>query len=136
MIRVRVLDAVALSRDGVPVALGPGKVCELFVRLALEPGVMVRTDRLIEDLWDDDAPSTARNTLQATVSRLRRVLGVPDLVTGSRAGYTLNVDRGAVDAVEVLELAQRASASRRGGDPVAARSQCPAACHASMASIG
>jgi predicted ATPase/DNA-binding SARP family transcriptional activator len=88
---------------------------------------MVRTDRLIEDLWDDDAPSTARNTLQATVSRLRRVLGVPDLVTGSRAGYTLNVDRGAVDAVEVLELAQRASASRRGGDPVAALEHCSTA---------
>ncbi len=40
MIQVRVLDAVALHRDGVPVALGTGKVTELLVRLCLEGPVL------------------------------------------------------------------------------------------------
>lgn len=124
MIEVRLLDAVALFRDGVQISVGGGKVTELLVRLALEAGVMVRTDRLIEDLWADEAHGTARNTLQTKVSRLRRAVGLADLVTGSQAGYTLNVDRSAVDAFEVLELAERASALRRSGDLSAALESC------------
>ena len=50
MIAVRVLGGVALHRDGARIDVATGKVAELLVRLALEPGVMVRTDRLIEDL--------------------------------------------------------------------------------------
>jgi two-component SAPR family response regulator len=65
---------------------------------------MVRTELLIEDLWSEDAAVKARKTLQATVSRLRRSLGDPALVTGTAAGYTLNVDPGAVDALEVVRL--------------------------------
>ena len=42
---------------------------------------MVRTERLIEDLWADEAVGTARNTLQTKVSRLRRALGDGALVT-------------------------------------------------------
>ena len=45
------------------------------MRLALEAGVVVRTDRLIEDLWADDAVNTRRNTLQSKVAKLRRALG-------------------------------------------------------------
>jgi DNA-binding SARP family transcriptional activator len=92
VIWVTVLDVVAVHRDGVRVDLRAGKATELLVRLALDAGVLVRTDRLIEDLWEQQARDTARNTLQAKVSRLRRALGDADLVTGSRAGYTLNVD--------------------------------------------
>ena len=75
---------------------------------------MVRTERLIEDLWADEAVGTARNTLQTKVSRLRRALGDAALVTGTSAGYTLEVDPSAVDALEVLRLAEQAvSVSRR-----------------------
>ncbi len=118
------LDGVALRRDGVPVTLGTGKVGELLVRLALDAGVTVRTDRLIDDLWAGEAHGTSRNALQAMVSRLRRALGVADLVVGSRAGYTLDVDRRAVDAFEVVDLAERAAAFRRTGNPAAALDTC------------
>ena len=69
---------------------------------------MVRTERLIEDLWADEAVGTARNTLQTKVSRLRRALGDGALVTGTSAGYTLQVEPSAVDALEVLRLAEQA----------------------------
>lgn len=80
------LDAVAVHREGVRVALGAGKATELLVRLALDAGVMVRTDRLIEDLWAEEARGTARNTLQARVSRLRRALGTPTWSRGRATG--------------------------------------------------
>ena len=73
---------------------------------------MVRTERLIEDLWADEAVGIARNPLQTKVSRLRRSLGDGSLVTGTRAGYTLNVAPEAVDAIEVLRLAGEAATAR------------------------
>ena len=115
MIAVSVLDVVELHRDGERIAVRAGKTTEVLVRLALEAGVMVRTERLIEDLWADEAAGTARNVLQTKVSRLRRALGDPALVTGTSAGYTLDVDPSAVDALEVLRLAEQAcsAATRR-----------------------
>ena len=118
MISISVLGPVELHRDDVAVPVRPGKTTELLIRLALEAGVMVRTERLIEDLWVDDAVGIARNPLQTKVSRLRRSLGDGSLVTGTRAGYTLNVAPEAVDAIEVLRLASEA-ATAPSSDPAA-----------------
>src|SRR3954469_7738086 len=120
VIAVSVLDVVELHRAGERVPVRRGKTAEVLIRLALEAGVMVRTERLIEDLWADEAVATARNTLQTKVSRLRRALGDPALVTGTSAGYTLEIDPSAVDALEVLHLAEQASVFRAAGDPSAA----------------
>lgn len=103
-----VLGPVEVRRDGVQVPIPGGKTTELLVRLALVAGVRVRTERLIDDLWSDEGAGVGRNTLQSKVSRLRRALGDPSLLTGDPSGYTLNVDPGSVDAVEVLRLAQSA----------------------------
>ena len=127
VIAVSVLDVVELNRDGDRIPVRRGKTTELLVRLSLEAGVMVRTERLIEDLWADEAPGTARNVLQTKVSRLRRALGDPALVTGTRAGYTLEVDPSAVDALEVLRLADQASTMRAVGDASAVLETCTTA---------
>jgi predicted ATPase/DNA-binding SARP family transcriptional activator len=127
VIEVHVLDVVELHRDGERVPVRSGKTAEVLVRLALDAGVMVRTERLIEDLWADEAAGTARNTLQTKVSRLRRALGDAALVTGTSAGYTLEVDPTAVDALEVLRLAEQASAFRDAGDASAALVTCETA---------
>ena len=127
VIAVSVLDAIEVHRNGERIPVRAGKTAEVLVRLALEAGVMVRTERLIEDLWADEAVTTARNTLQTKVSRLRRALGDGALVTGTSAGYTLQVEPSAVDALEVLRLAERASALRSAGDASAALEACAAA---------
>jgi DNA-binding winged helix-turn-helix (wHTH) protein len=127
VIVVSVLDVVELHRDGQRIAVRPGKTTEVLIRLALEAGVMVRTERLIDDLWADEAAGTARNVLQTKVSRLRRALGDAALVTGTKTGYTLEVDPSAVDALEVLRLAGQASAFRHAGDPSAALEACTTA---------
>jgi predicted ATPase/DNA-binding SARP family transcriptional activator len=124
VIAVSVLDVVEVRRDGARVAVRRGKTAEVLVRLALEAGAMVRTERLIEDLWAAEAVATARNTLQTKVSRLRRALGAAELVTGTSAGYTLHVDPSAVDALGVLRLGEQASAFRSAGDSSAALETC------------
>src|SRR4051794_8761167 len=79
-----------------------GKTSELLVRLALEAGVSVRADRLLEDLWAADAVTTRRNTLQSKVARLRRAFGDPLVIAGGEGGYTLAVEASRVDALAVL----------------------------------
>ena len=101
-----VLGPVEVRRDGVRLPIPGGKATELLIRLALAAGVRVRTERLIDDLWSDEGAVVGRNTLQSKVSRLRRALGDPALLTGDPSGYTLHVDPGSVDALEVLRLAQ------------------------------
>jgi predicted ATPase/DNA-binding SARP family transcriptional activator len=123
VLSISVLGPVELLRDGVSVPVRPGKTTELLVRLALEAGVTVRTDRLIEDLWVERAVSTARNPLQTKVSRLRQSLGDRSLVTGTRAGYVLNVAPESVDAFEVLRLADEVT-KVRASDPAAAIALC------------
>src|SRR3954452_15643122 len=114
VISISVLGPVELQRGGVSVPVRPGKTTQLLVRLALDAGVMVRTERLIEDLWAEEAASIARNPLQTKVSRLRRALGDASPITGTRAGYTLNVAPGNVDAIEALSLASEATKAQSG----------------------
>ncbi|MEV4514274.1 BTAD domain-containing putative transcriptional regulator [Dactylosporangium sp. NPDC049525] len=127
MLTVVVLGPVELRRDGARLAVPAGKTTEVLVRLALDAGVQVRTERLIEDLWSEQARAVVRNTLQSKVSQLRRALGDPGLVTAGGSGYTLAVDPGCVDALEVLRLADSATSSRKAGDPEATARACAAA---------
>ncbi len=120
MLSVGILGPVEVRRDGVRLTIPAGKTTEVLVRLALEAGVAVRADRLIEDLWSEQAMGVARNTLQSKVSRLRRALGDPRLITGDGAGYTLDVEPSSVDALEVLRLAESTIGLRRAGDADAA----------------
>src|SRR5664279_2480401 len=124
MLTISVLGPTELRRDGVRVPLASGKTTELLIRLALDAGVTVRADRLIEDLWGADADATARNTLQAKASILRRALGDAAVLSGGRGGYTLDIDAGAVDALVMLEMAAAVTALRGTADPRAIEHAC------------
>ncbi|WP_433305843.1 BTAD domain-containing putative transcriptional regulator [Actinoplanes sp. CA-030573] len=104
MLVVAVLGPVEVRLGNARVAVPGGKTTEVLIRLALEAGRPVRADRLIEDLWAG-AP-VSRNSLQAKVSKLRRALGDPSLVSGDGFRYTLHVEPAAVDALEALRLAE------------------------------
>jgi len=104
---VSVLGPVEVRREGRLLSVPGGKTSEVLVRLALEAGVLVRTDRLVDDLWAGAA--TRRNTLQSKVARLRRALGEPSAIASGDGGYKLAVEPDAVDALCVLRDAVTAS---------------------------
>jgi DNA-binding SARP family transcriptional activator/type II secretory pathway pseudopilin PulG len=56
--------------------------------LLLHANEVVRTERLIDDLWGERAPRNAAAALHTHVSRLRKALG-PDLVVRREWGYVL-----------------------------------------------
>ncbi len=102
------MDGVASLR--VP----PGKSTELLVRLALEAGAEIRTEKLIDDLWGDE--TAERNTVQSKVSMLRRALGESLVISGTRTGYTLDIEPESVDAIAVLAQLVAAQAFLAAGD--------------------
>jgi len=51
MLSVSVLGPIELRNASDRIAVPAGRATELLIRLALDAGVAVRTERLIEDLW-------------------------------------------------------------------------------------
>ena len=102
------LGPIEVKRDGQLVSIPAGKTSEVLVRLSLEAGLLVRSERLIEDLWAG-AVSTRRNTLQSKVAKLRRALGDPTVIASSDGGYKLAVEPSEVDALAVIRHAAAAS---------------------------
>lgn len=123
MLTVAVLGRVEARRDGVAVPVPRGLTTALLVRLALEAGTRVRTDRLLDELWPDD-PAARPNTLQAKASQLRRALGDPALLVGDADGYTLAVPPESVDAAVAVTRAEEGSALLAAGDVRAAAAAC------------
>ncbi|MFJ9953476.1 BTAD domain-containing putative transcriptional regulator [Kitasatospora sp. NPDC091207] len=103
---VGLLGPVVLDLDAGPVAVGGPRLRALLARLALDAGRAVRPEVLAEALWAGAPPADPANALQSLVSRLRRVLGGPGLLTAGPAGYRLTVEAAAVDSVRFEHLAR------------------------------
>ncbi len=104
-----------------PADLGEPQQRLVLALLLAQAGSVVSTDRLVDDIWGDAPPLSARKLVQGYVSGLRRALG-PGAVIESRApGYRLTADRGDVDASLFADLVAEASdkitsdAGRAGG---------------------
>src|SRR5664279_1545369 len=67
----RVLGPLEIVDDGVSVRLGGPRPRALLAALLVETDRFVSRDRLIDELWGDEPPATAENSLQAQVAALR-----------------------------------------------------------------
>ena len=101
------------GRRQVPLPRGRGRA--LLALLALHAGQPVSADRLIDELWGESPPPTARTVVHGLVSRLRAVLE-PDrgkarpgaLLQTSGSGYALAIEPDAVDAHRFTRLIDEA----------------------------
>ncbi|TDD69024.1 BTAD domain-containing putative transcriptional regulator [Actinomadura rubrisoli] len=105
-VRVGVLGPLVLETATGPTRVGGARLRVLLARLALDAGRDVRPATLVEAVWDEAPPEEPLHALQSLVSRLRRVLGRPGLLTSGPAGYRLAVEPDAVDAVRFERLAR------------------------------
>jgi predicted ATPase/DNA-binding SARP family transcriptional activator len=113
------LGPVSASENGTPIALGGQKRRALLAVLLLEPGTVVSRDRLIDALWGEDPPETARNTVQVYISQLRKVLPEGMLETVP-PGYRLAVEPESIDAFEFQRLSQEGRATLAAGNAAGA----------------
>ncbi|SHN43464.1 BTAD domain-containing putative transcriptional regulator [Cryptosporangium aurantiacum] len=107
--------------EGLPVPVTGARRRALLGRLALDPGRVVTTDRLVDDLWGTRPPSAPVSALRSAVSRLRRDLdraGPPGrkAVGSPGAGYRLDLSPACVDLHEFERLTTSGSAAVLSGD--------------------
>src|SRR5690349_12513683 len=88
----------------------------LLALLALSPGQMVSTDRLIAAIWGDESPTTGPNTLHSHISHLRRLLGDPAVIQTRPPGYLYD---GGPDGTD-LQVAERLIGQAGRAEPVEA----------------
>ena len=124
-LRIELLGPVEAWVDGRPVALGGQRPRALFAVLALMGGRVVTSERLIDELWGEDPPARARDSLQMHVSRLRKALAEAGADGGrlvsQAGGYLLDVQPGECDVDRWQQALGRARRARAAGEPQAAR---------------
>src|SRR3712207_2739050 len=101
--RFRILGPLVVS--GAEVTAGRERT--VLAMLLLRPGVLVPIGDLVDALWDDAPPATAKAQLQTAVSRLRRTLTAGTIWT-DRAGYGIRVARHDLDALLFADHVEQA----------------------------
>ncbi len=103
---VRLLGSIEVIDDGQAVDLGPRKQRALLCLLALHANRVVTTDRILEELWGEDAAGK-ENALWVAISRLRSALepdrdrhGDSAILLTRDHGYVLQVDPESIDINE------------------------------------
>ena len=114
----RVLGPLTVIQSGRDITPTGSKPRSLLGMLLLHANQSVSIDRIIDALWNDDPPTTARHAVEVYVCDLRRSLGGdahPRLLT-RRHGYELRVEEGELDAARFELLCDAARRARAGGD--------------------
>ena len=100
----RLLGPIEVEREGRVLSLGGPKQRAVLAILLLRRGTSVPSDVLIDELWGESAPATARNALQGYVFQLRKILE-PDVGRGEPyrilvsdgSGYRIDVGQDELD---------------------------------------
>lgn len=119
----RILGPTEVVDGGRRVRLPSGRGRALLALLVLHAGEPVSADRLIDELWGEDPPPTARTVVHGLVSKLRDVLepgrreaGLGSVLQTFASGYRLKIELEAVDAhrfKQLIDEAREASAEAR-----------------------
>ena len=122
-LKLRVLGPLRIERDGLPLA-APGKAqkkpLELLALLGAHAGRPLDTQWVIDALWPSLNANTPRASLDMAVSRLRKLLDLPDAVLLAEGRLSLNpalvwCDVGAFEQLaDAADAAAEADAGQQG----------------------
>ncbi|HET9730439.1 MAG TPA: BTAD domain-containing putative transcriptional regulator [Acidimicrobiia bacterium] len=121
-VQIALLGPLEVRVDGEAIALGGTKPRSVLAILLSEANHVVSAARLVDELWGEDAPERASNTLQVHVSNLRKALapaaealGVREVVQTRAPGYIVQADAALLDLIRFRDLitaAERAVGTR------------------------
>jgi DNA-binding SARP family transcriptional activator len=101
--QARILGPFQLEEGGRHIAVGGVRQRAVLVSLLLHANEVVPSEQLLMDLWGEDSPPSAANSLQAAISRLRRALPPGRLITRA-PGYTLRIFPEELDVSQFEQL--------------------------------
>ncbi|MCF3137062.1 AfsR/SARP family transcriptional regulator [Streptomyces olivochromogenes] len=122
---IEVLGALSVRENGAPVVPTAPKPRQVLALLALNADQVVSVARLIEELWGENPPRSARTTLQTYVLQLRELIAealaraenerctAKDILTTVPGGYRLETRGGTAD---FREFERRAGTGYRAMD--------------------
>ena len=118
----RILGPLEVVDEGEPVALGRLKERLVLATLLLHANEFVARERLIDELWGESPPPTARKAVNVYVSQLRKALARNghDPITTADGGYRLEVDAERLDAARLQQLLATARERAAAGELEAA----------------
>ncbi|MCX4783691.1 AfsR/SARP family transcriptional regulator [Streptomyces sp. NBC_01264] len=115
----RLLGPLDVHIDGKPLRPGGARQRTVLTMLLLSPGRIVSVDSLIEAVWPDGAPTTARNQIAICIAGLRKVFNAAadasGLIATSHPGYVLNPLDHRIDSVLFEDRVRQAREFSRGG---------------------
>ena len=103
--RFRVLGPVEVDGPGSAARIPPGRQQMILGLLLVEANRMVSTETLVDALWEENPPDTARTQVQICVSRLRRTLagaGMSAVIDTRPPGYELRLNGDTLDLADFL----------------------------------
>src|SRR5437868_7147317 len=118
----RILGPLEVADEGEPVPLGRLKERLVLAVLLLHANEFVSRERLIDDLWGEAPPPTARKAVNVYISKLRQTLtrdGHDPIVTAD-GGYRLRVEADLLDVDRMRALVVRAAEHMADGESEAA----------------
>ncbi len=112
--RIEVLGPLRVTVGGSEVSLGRPQQRLVLGLLVEAAGRVVTTDQLIDRVWGDDVPHSARKTVQVHVSKLRKALDDPAAIETVGGGYRLSgcVESDVEDFERLIAVGRRALTNR------------------------
>jgi predicted ATPase/DNA-binding SARP family transcriptional activator len=105
MLDFRVLGTLEVVRGRDPVVITAAKHRTMLLVLLARPGHVVSATQLIDAVWPENPPTSARKLVQVYVSQLRSLLG-PDAIETTSTGYRMHVAPDGLDAARFDHLRQ------------------------------
>jgi DNA-binding SARP family transcriptional activator len=117
-VEFRILGPLGVWHEGRPVHIEGAKERALLAFLLLHAGERVSVDRLIDELWGESPPATARKSVQVRVAGLRRAIRGDVLLTRDNA-YLVRLEPHQLDLHRFEQLLSDGSEALAAGDPSA-----------------
>jgi WD40 repeat protein/DNA-binding SARP family transcriptional activator/energy-coupling factor transporter ATP-binding protein EcfA2 len=103
-----VLGPLEVLHQGESLQLGGPKQRTVLAHLLLRANNLVTVERLIDALWGEEPPASARNTLQTYIKHLRKLVG-SERIEHMSSGYVLRVEPGELDLLRFESLVEEAA---------------------------
>lgn len=113
-LRFGLLGPVQIGLDGEPVPLGPPRQRAVLAALLLHINRVTPVESIIDLVWGDDPPRTARKNVQLHVWRLRQLL--TDRIQSAPPGYRITAAPAELDLSRFEAALSAGRAAARAGD--------------------
>jgi DNA-binding SARP family transcriptional activator len=115
---IRILGTLSVRAEGADLELGSTKQRRVLALLLMRANRAVSVSEIIDVVWPEDPPRTARKNLQVYVCGLRKAL--PGRIRYDGSGYAITTAAACLDLLRFDELTAAGRRAARNGDASAA----------------